>query len=53
MPSAQPLLVAHTDVPSQEELEVLLERFTIFTNMEPPTSYMNELFLVLESIRWM
>lgn len=50
MPNAQPLSVAPTDVLSQEELDVLLERFTMFINMESPVSHMNELFLMLERI---
>lgn len=46
----QPLPIAHADVPSREELEVFLERFCTFTNMEPPKSHMNELFPVLKRI---
>ncbi|KAL6327907.1 hypothetical protein AAG906_027315 [Vitis piasezkii] len=36
MPSVQTLLIALVDVPSREELDILLERFPIFTNMDPP-----------------
>ena len=39
--SAHTLLTAPIDVPSREELDVLLERFPIFTNMEPITSHIN------------
>ena len=50
LPNTQPFAIAHVDVPSREELEVFLERFCTFTNMEPPTSHMNELFPVLKRI---
>lgn len=49
-PSMQTLLTALVDVPSWEELDVFLEHFPIFTNMEPLTSHMNEFFLILEKI---
>ncbi|KAJ9684960.1 hypothetical protein PVL29_017114 [Vitis rotundifolia] len=44
-PSATPV-----DVPSREKLDILLERFPTFTNMEPPMYHMNELFPILERI---
>ena len=50
IPSVQTTLVALVDVPNREELDVLLERFPIFTNMEPPMYHMNELFPILEMI---
>lgn len=49
-PNAQSSSVVLTDVLSQEELNVLLERFPTFIEMEPPTFHMNELFSVLERI---
>lgn len=49
-PSAHTPPTAHVDVPSWEKLDVLLEQFPTFTNIEPPTSHMNELFLILERI---
>ena len=48
--SAQPPLVAFIDVPSQEELDVLLERFPTYISMEPPMSYMNKLFSMMDKI---
>lgn len=50
MPSEQTLSVAHINVHSQEELDIFLEHFSIFTNMEPPTSHMNGIFLILGRI---
>ena len=50
IPSVQTPPVALVDVPNREELDVLLERFPIFTNMEPPMYHMNELFPILERI---
>ena len=50
MPCARTLLIAPIDVPSQEELNVLLERFPIFTNMEPIASLLNELFPIMRQI---
>lgn len=50
MPSEQTSSVAHIDVPSQEELDIFLEHFSIFTNMKPPTSHMNGIFLILGRI---
>lgn len=50
MPSAQTLSATPIDVLNWEELDVLLERFPTFTNMEPPMSHMNELFPLLEMI---
>ena len=35
---------------NQEVLDVLLECFLTFTNMEPPTSHMNKFFLILQKI---
>lgn len=49
-PNAQSSSVVLTDVLSREELNVLLERFPTFIEMEPPTFHMNELFSVLERI---
>lgn len=50
MLSAQTSSVAPIDVPNREELNILLECFPIFTNMESATSHMNELFPMLERI---
>lgn len=50
MPSVQTLSATLVDVPSREELDVLLKRFPTFTNMEPLTSHMNELFPILKRI---
>ena len=47
---AQRLLAISVDVANWEELNVLLERFPTFVNMEPLTSHMNELFSVMERI---
>ena len=47
---AQRLLAISVDVPNWEELNVLLERFPTFVNMEPLTYHMNELFSVMERI---
>lgn len=49
-PSTQPLPAAPTNVPSKEELDILLEHFPIFTEMELPAFYMNELFSIMERI---
>lgn len=49
-PSVQTPQVAFVDVFSREELDVLLERFPTFTNMDPPMYHMNELFPILERI---
>ena len=49
-PSAHTPLVAPTDVPRWEELDVFLECFPTYTNMEPPTSHINELFLIMERV---
>ena len=55
MPSAHIPPTTLIDVPNREEMDVLLEHFPIFTNMEPPTSHMNELFPILErvSMTWL
>ena len=50
MPSAHIPPTTLIDVPNREEMDVLLEHFPIFTNMEPPTSHMNELFPILERV---
>ena len=47
MLSVQTLLATFVDVSSREELDVLLECFTTFTNMEPLASHMNKLFPIL------
>ena len=44
------LSVALIDVPCREELDVFLERFPIFTNMELPISHMNELFPIMKRV---
>lgn len=49
-PSVQTPPTAHVDVPSWEKLDVLLEQFPTFTNIESPMSHMNELFPILERI---
>lgn len=49
-PCAHTMLIAPIDVPSREELNVLLERFPIFTNMEPIVSHINELFPIMRQI---
>ena len=49
-PSAHIPPTALIDVLNREEMDVLLEHFPIFTNMEPPTSHMNELFPILEKV---
>lgn len=48
--SAQPPPTSPIDVPNREKLDVLLEHFPTFTNMEPSAFHTNELFLVLERI---
>lgn len=48
MPSVHTPLVAPVNVLSQEELDVLLKHFPTFTNMEPPVSYMKELFPIMK-----
>lgn len=48
--NAQPPPTAHVDVSNQEELNILLERFPTFIDIELPASHMNELFSVLERI---
>lgn len=48
--NAQPPPTAHVDVSSREELDILLERFPTFIDIESPKSHMNELFPVLERI---
>lgn len=50
MHNAQTSLAAHIKVLSWRELNILLERFPIFTNMEPLASHMNELFPMTERI---
>lgn len=50
IPSTQPLPTSPTDVPSQEELDILLEHFPTFTEMKLPVFYMNELFSIIERI---
>lgn len=49
-PSAQISLAAPTDVLCREKLDILLERFLTFINIESPTSHMNELFTTLKRI---
>lgn len=41
---------ALVDVPSREELDVLLDHFSTFTNMEPPASHMNKIFPIMEQV---
>ena len=41
-PSAHIPPTALIDMPNREEMDVLLEHFPIFTNMEPPTSHMRQ-----------
>ena len=48
--SAQPFLAAFVDIPSQEELDILLERFSTFVGMEPLVSHMNKLFLAMQRV---
>lgn len=50
MSNSQPSLTAYVDVSSREELDILLECFPTFIDIEFPASHMNELFLVLERI---
>ena len=49
-PSAHTPLVAPTDVSRWEEMDVFLEYFPTYTNIEPPTSHINELFLIMERV---
>ena len=49
-PNVHSLSVALIDVPSREELDVFLERFPTFTNMELPISHMNELFPIMKLV---
>ena len=49
-PSVQTPPTALINVLSREELDVLLEHSPTFTNMEPPSSHMNELIPILERI---
>lgn len=49
-PSTQPPLNAFTDVPSWEELDVLLEYFPTFVDMEPLVANMSELFSTMQQI---
>lgn len=49
MPRAQTPPTAHANVHSREELDILLERFPTFINIEP-SSHMNKLFPMLERI---
>ncbi|KAJ9689144.1 hypothetical protein PVL29_014679 [Vitis rotundifolia] len=49
-PNAHFSLAAPINVPSREELDVFLQRFPIFTNIEPPISHMNELFPIMKQI---
>lgn len=49
-PSAQISLAAPTDVLCWEKLDILLERFLTFINIESPTSHMNKLFTTLKRI---
>ena len=49
-PSAHTPPTAPIDVPNWEELDIHLERFPTFTNMEPPISHMNELFPIMERV---
>ena len=37
-------------MPNWEELDILLEHFPTFTNMEPPISHMNELFPIMKRV---
>ena len=39
MPNAHTPSAAPVNVPNQEELDIILEHFPTFTNMEPPTSH--------------
>lgn len=49
-PSTRPPLNASTDVHSQEELDVLLERFSTFMDLEPLMANMSELFPIMQQI---
>lgn len=49
-PSTQPPLNAFTDVPSWEELDVLLEHFPTFVDMEPLVANISELFPAMQRI---
>lgn len=50
MANAQTSLAAHVEVLSWGELDILLERFPTFTNMEPLASHINKLFPMVERI---
>lgn len=47
-PSTQPPLNASIDFHSREELDVLLERFSTFVDMEPLLANMSELFPIMQ-----
>ncbi|KAL6321868.1 hypothetical protein AAG906_035572 [Vitis piasezkii] len=49
-PNAHTPLVAPADMPCWKELDVILECFPTYTNMEPPISHINELFLIMERV---
>lgn len=49
-PSTQLPLGASTDVPSLEEINELLKRFSTFINIDPLVSNMNDLFLATQWI---
>ena len=48
--SAHILPITPVDEPNWEALDVLLERFPTFTNMEPLASHMNKLFPIMERV---
>lgn len=50
MPNAQTSLVAHIEVLSRGKLDILLERFPTFTNMEPLAFHINKLSPMVERI---
>ncbi|KAL6330640.1 hypothetical protein AAG906_003251 [Vitis piasezkii] len=49
-PNVHSLSTALIGMPSWEELDVFLERFPTFTNMELPISHMNELFPIMKRV---
>lgn len=49
-PSTQPPLNASADVHSREELDVLLEHFSTFVDMEPLMANMSKLFPIMQQI---